>query len=294
MQFRKILAMGLVSVFFVTNLNINNILVYASDEIIEEVEENENVVSNINSNNISAVQAENSDTEQEMINSALLEMGTPVELLSEYTIEEKKFILENVQDCDAQYLSYEEGWADENSTIKARTVTTNEQLKGKVKFSVTAYRVNKGGKKSIALLPRFKWTSNDEVKNDLFVFSLPQGWEIADDDSSFTLYAYNGNNQIAQIINYTATSSKSYNGVGYTIQDGGTALPNGHYEGMMVAYFEKKDLSASNKMIIKYVHDYSSKSTITYGITYGFLSIGITSNSTKQAVTNAVLLFSYK
>ncbi len=93
MQFRKILAMGLVSVFFVTNLNINNILVYASDEIIEEVEENENVVSNINSNNISAVQAENSDTEQEMINSALLEMGTPVELLSEYTIEEKKFIL---------------------------------------------------------------------------------------------------------------------------------------------------------------------------------------------------------
>ena len=138
MQFRKILAMGLVSVFFVTNLNINNILVYASDEIIEEVEENENVVSNINSNNISAVQAENSDTEQEMINSALLEMGTPVELLSEYTIEEKKFILENVQDCDAQYLSYEEGWADENSTIKARTVTTNEQLKGKVKFSVTA------------------------------------------------------------------------------------------------------------------------------------------------------------
>lgn len=287
MHLKKVLLQGIVSMFLITNIFYHGFHCYADEKNHGEanVVESDCVVCDRNSESVET----SADVEE-----ILLEIGTPLEVVETYTEEEKEFIWENLKNKEAEYLDYELQDAQVVGSGMLRTTSTTTALKNNVKFTVSAYSVRIDGEKCVALFPRFKWSTNDEVKNDCFAFNLPDGWEITATPTSLKLYAYNVNDTLVRMVNYTGPCDMSFQGVAYLIEDGGVALPGGHYEGMMAAYARKKDSSASNQICIRYVHDYSSKSKVTYGISWGLASISIPSNSKESVALSGMLNFSYK
>lgn len=234
--------------------------------------------------------------DENTINDLLLNIGTPEEVLNEYTLEEKTFIWENIKNDNPTFISFEnkEEIVEENN--KLRNVSNPNELKEKLKFTVTAFKTTKNGQSCVAIYPSFNWLINDDVKNDYFGFALADGWEaIPNIDFVLKLFAYNGNNQVTNIIQYNSPSDISTYGAGYKILDGGFSLPNGgHFRGMAVYYARKKDSRASNLIAFNYTHDNALFFSPTYGVTIGPASICVSSNHNNAVSIGSLLSFNYK
>lgn len=244
------------------------------------------------------------------LNKILLKAGYPSNQLSDISFETKNTIVQTSGESLIFSGTKVEKYSLNKSTgelaqISPMTISTSDLMLKIDCFKTYCSGGSNGAGYYLDVYPQFKWyTPNNTQINDKISFSLPQGWVLESGSYSGKTYEQfasttNPNpNPVFDQKTFTSPYDIDFAAVCWDNMTGMSSLNNCSwcFSGTFHARAYKKDSSAPNRVIGKYVHDSSSSgSGVSVGVTLGWLSINYTfpSGSTKIDQLPCDLNFSY-
>ena len=219
------------------------------------------------------------------IDQILIEANTPQSVIDKLDDEMKKFIYSNSGE-DIEYIETTKEASDGiNMRASGYQISSND-----LELSVLAFKVQG----QIDIYPSYEWKKTVKPNGkDYFAYSVTDSYSVVPGKRSNQAWYRNRTNQAWQegaTMAYTRSQFTGYEHQGITLgKPAGACYIRGN------AYM-RVDIDRSNpvkKIAIAYVHDTSTSSSFSYGVSYGVASIGVTPSSSNVGYLNKIFSLNY-
>lgn len=230
-----------------------------------------------------------SGTTDEFIDSLLRKANTPENEIEQMDDEFKRFIYENsLSKGNVEYINVTQ---EQGTGIMTRaagyTIPTSE-----LKLSVIAFKYP--NKNQVDIYPSYEWLVPTKPKGkDYFGYSTHSSFSVVPGErNNLIWYKIHSND------NWVRSHEASYTGSSLTgYEHSGSDLGTPDFPIYLKGHFHYRvDIDSSSpvkKIVLAYVHDTSWGGGISYGVSYGPLSISITPSSSSVGYQNNVYYFNY-
>ncbi|KAB3587254.1 hypothetical protein [Turicibacter sanguinis] len=221
------------------------------------------------------------------IDQILIEANTPQSVIDTLDDEMKKFIYSN----SGEDIEYIETTKEDSEGINMRAsgyqISSND-----LELSVLAFKVQ--GQNQVDIYPSYEWKTMVKPNGkNYFAYSVTDSYSVVPGKRSNQAWYRNRTNQAWQegaTMAYTRSQITGYEHQGITL---GKPAGAGYIRGN--AYM-RVDIDRSNpvkKIAIAYVHDTSTSSSFSYGVSYGIATIGVTPSSSNVGYLNNIFYLNY-
>lgn len=228
------------------------------------------------------------DVTIDYIDQLLRAANTPEEQIEAMDDDLKRLIYENsLSNNDVEYID-----VTKEQTADSMARSGDQISESDLVLRVTAYKVS--GQDQVDIYPYYQWLTPVRPKGkDCFSYLTHSSYSIVQNKKSNAIYVKEQENhswQHAGSATYTGISFTGYEHKGPSL---GTPDIPIYIKGQ---FYFRVDIDVDNpvkKIILAYVHDTSSGGNVSYGISYGGLSISVTPSSNNVSYLNNVFVLNY-